>query len=132
VVFFPNMEVRPNGSVHNVALYCSASCLSGSGLATKSYVIILFPTVDTGTRVHDFGDHTHCLHEICCFLVILGYMTYFMCMSITRIAEYTVHMHTHTQYMCTGVCAKIKKNSKFGFIYLVGNVHLGILICIWT
>ena len=55
------MEVRSNGSVYNVALYCSASCLSGSGLATGSCVIILFPTIDNDTRGHDFGDHMHCL-----------------------------------------------------------------------
>ena len=24
-------------------------------------VIILFPTIDTNTRGHDFGDHMHCL-----------------------------------------------------------------------
>ena len=55
------MEVRFNGSVHNVALYCFASCPSGSELATGSCVIILFLTIDTDTRVHDFADHIHCL-----------------------------------------------------------------------
>ena len=60
LVVSPNMEVRPNGRVHNVALYCSASCTFGSDLATGSCVI-LFPTIDTDTRGHDFGAHMHYL-----------------------------------------------------------------------